>query len=110
MNLEDALKDHIEMVEIWAVHSGDSERCSGTPRWWFRDKQLAVDTAVGKGWCGGVAPVSKHTAIIVGESIYVLRSPVAAVFGGPEDEEQRRSGALKKLTESEKTLLGLSNN
>ena len=92
-----------EVAEVWSVHRG------GQPKWWFRDKQLARDAAAGRGWYGGDAPVSKHTAIILNDSeVYLLKQVDPVVFGGPETEDERRKRAMDKLTESEKRLLGLA--
>ena len=109
MGIIDAIRTDVEVAEVWAVHQGDDDRYSGKPEWWFRDEQLARDTATGRGWYGGDAPVSKHVAIILHDTeLYLLKSSEPVSFGGPEDDDERREKALGKLTESEKKLLGLT--
>ena len=97
------------VAEVWAVHQGDSERHSGMPKWWFDTKQQADDVAVDRGWYGGTAPVSQHSAIVIGGSCFVLRDTEAKTLNaGPEDEDEIKQKALAKLSATERKVLGIT--
>lgn len=114
----------IKLIKIYAVHQGDSDCHSGSPAWFFYSKQRADDTAKGRGWYGGIAPVREYDAISIYDdeqvgrlsgshvdkpaTIYLLQhiKPLNMDVG-PVDEAKMREAALAKLTETEKELLGL---
>lgn len=98
----------MEIKKVYAVHQGDSERHAGKPFWFFESSADAESVAKGRGWWGGKAPTSEHTALIVGEHVYLLARPEPVKLNEfPEDELTKKQKALAKLTKEEQKLLGL---
>lgn len=98
----------LEIKEIYAVNQGDNEFNCGQPRWFFDSKTDAELCAVGRGWFGGVAPVRKHSAIVVDGNTYLLaRVDPLNINESPEDEQAKKNAARAKLTEAERKLLGI---
>lgn len=95
-------------VTLFAVHEGDSDRDSGTPKWYFDTKLEAQDVAEGRGWYGGNSPISQVSALKVGNQAYILRQtePVT-INDGPIDTADRKAQALAKLSPMDRKILGL---
>lgn len=98
----------MEILKIYAVNQGDNDRHSGTPRWFFEDKQIAVNCSIGRGWYGGNAPIGEHSALIIDGNAYLLARPEPVALNvTPEDEQAKKNAARAKLTEEERKLLGI---
>lgn len=97
-----------KIEEVYAVNQEDDDRSSGKPKWWFKEKQEAVEAARGMGWYGSNAPISKHHAIIIDHKIFLLQRVSPVYFGGIVSDREIKTQALKKLSETEKRVLGLS--
>ena len=98
-----------EIVELHAVHEGGEERSSGKPAWFYTDKSMAEDVAKGRGWYGGIAPITKVPAIKVGDVYYWLaKKDDIPVDTRPVDMKVLKEQALAKLTALERKALGFS--
>lgn len=98
-----------ELVTLYTVYQGDDDRRTGYVAWYFANEYEAKDTAKGRGWYGGNAPTGTCRAVkLDNEDKYlILDTETKVVLGGPEVVEKQIKAALAKLTETEKTLLGL---
>lgn len=96
------------IVDLFAVHEGDSDRDAGHPKWYFDTELQANDVAQGRGWYGSNAPIAKVKALRIGDEAYLLSSSTPIdVNLGPQDDTTRRLAALAKLSDFDKKILGL---
>ena len=102
-----------ELVILYTVYQDESDMGGGYVAWYFANEYEAKDTAKGRGWYGGNASTGKCKAIKLDgpdNKYLILNSELEAksiVLGGPEVVEEQVKKALAKLTETEKSLLGL---
>ncbi len=109
--------DDFEIIDVWAVHQGDTDMTVGYPAWYFTEEYKAKEVAFKRGWYCGNAPISKHKAIIVHDVydfplantfIYLLSSDSQLKLDeGPDDILAKKAKALAKLTKEDRELLGL---
>lgn len=101
-------RQSMEIRKIYAVNQGDTDRHSGTPKWFFDSKQVAVECSIGRGWYGGNAPIGEHSALVIDGKAYLLaRAEPVALNVTPQDEQAKKNAARAKLTEEERKLLGI---
>jgi len=98
-----------KLITVYAVHSGDTDRSQGTPRWFFSTYEKAHNHAEGRGWWGGKATVTEQTLLKTEEGEYYHINKTKPVNLNPyiDDKVSKRQAALNKLTKEEQRLLGV---
>lgn len=104
--------DHcnVEFSTVWAVHDSGENGVVGDPIRFFLEETEARENGSKAGWWGSNCHVSQQTCVIIGDNYYLLASTKGVPISLFLDEEQKskiRVVALQKLTQTEKTLLGL---
>lgn len=76
---------------------------------WFSSEHDADNAAAKKGWYGGQGATRRRDTITVKGETYVLLSSNPIDLNGKKEEVEKnlRESALKKLTDAEKSALGI---
>lgn len=99
----------MKVQKVWAVHQGDDDRSFGHPAWFFTFEADARNAAKGRGWYGGIAPVTERYIVTSGKKSYLLAKETPVVLNEiPESVLEKRKKILCKLTPEEREVLGLN--
>lgn len=97
------------IIDMWAVHQGDTDRDNGRPKWFFSNACRADIVSKNRGWWGGTAPISRCKGVVIKGKIYQLASEIPIILNeGPDDILAKKTAALAKLTEEDKKALGFA--
>ena len=98
-----------EIIQVFAVHTNDTELSNGTPEEFFTKESDAQTAAHKNGYYGQNSPISKQYLIKFKDNYYLLANTKPIDLNGTITKHQNKikEEALKKLTKQEKIALGL---
>lgn len=99
-----------ERFQVWAVRNDTYERDDTSSVLAYYDSYgKAQERAVGKGWFGATARITKHEALRVGNNVWLLAkdTPIDVTQDESISDDDLREQTLATLSANQKRVLGL---
>lgn len=102
---------NIKIIDVYAAHGDGGEHSMGPAIGYFTHLHKAASAAAGKGWYGGDGGTSKHTAIDIDGTVYLLAQSRPIDIDGKQAKRdaELRQQTLASLSREQLRVLGLEN-